>query len=905
MSGIFRVTRRAFLRQAGVGAGALVLGCYLPTEPLSAQGILGIFHRGIPLNDFVSIELDGTIIIIAHRSEMGQGIRSSLAAVLADELEADWSRVEVRQADADAYKFGVPFPIPLPGAPAIVKSEDAQFVDSSRSMAAYYTPMRLFGAGIRLVFLRAAALKFGVDVTELKARQHRVYHERSGRSVQYQHLLLHAKKVAVPTAAEAQAALKQPSEWRYIGKNTIPFVDAQDMVTGKAVYGADVDVGRRGMLTAMIERCPVANGTLKSFDPAPALAVPGVKFVTPVLPADFRGGTGGVGGAFIPHAGVAVLAENTWAALQGRRALKPTIQWDLGPNQSYNSDAFRDELKDSTERPREPKIVRSKGNVDAALAGSQPVEHSYYVPHLAQAPMEPPAAIAIYEDGKWEIWSPTQGPELTQHYVGLYMLEPDPLKWLIWQAEELDQMPKGCEKPTQDAFNKQLAALLHMDERTLFKSRDDLKKSIRDRVKVHVTLLGGGFGRKSKPDYAVEAAFLARQYPGVPIRVQWTREDDIKFSYYNSVSHQHYKAVTGANGLPTALLHRSAFTSFYATIFPPPSPNLPPAVNDIFAKARAGFHNGGEYRYGSATERSQGLEDMPYPIENLRIENCPAETHIRCGWMRSVGNIYHAFGTSSFVDELAVAAGRDSKDYLLELIGKGRVLHQKELVEQGVQCLDNNLFPVDPLLLSIGGQESQIIPGYPPDTRRLRAVVERVAKEARWDEKKGKLPKGRGLGIAAHRSFLSYVAIVVDVSLNERKELTINEIYGVIDCGRAVNPDRVKAQMEGGILYGLSIALLGEITVKNGAVVQNNFDDYPVLRIHHAPRKLFTYVEEPSAEVAKDYDRGEVPPSGVGEPPTPAVAPALANAIFNAGGPRIREVPFGKKRDNGEWVVVF
>jgi isoquinoline 1-oxidoreductase beta subunit len=904
MSTLYKITRRDFLRHTGVGAGALVLGCSMFPEPLSAAGItdlLSIVTEGAPLGAFVAIKpLSGDIIIITHRSEMGQGIRSSLAAVLADELEADWDRVTLRQADADAVSFGVPFPYPLPGSPAIVKGEDAQFVDSSRSMAAYYMPMRFFGAGIRLVMIRAAALKWGVkaDPTDFEVQKQQVRHKPTGKSAAYHHLLLQAKKVAepAPTTDEIKAVLKPREQWHFIGKS-MPFVDAKDMVTGKAVYGADVDPKRPGMLTAMIERCPVANGTLRSFDARAALAVPGVKYVTPVLPNDFvaRAGAGGVGAAFIPHAGVAVLAENTWAALQGRRALKPTIEWNLGPNAGYDSEAFRGELEASTAQTG--KTVRKKGDdVDAVLGGAaKVVKADYYIPHLAQTPMEPPAAVAVYENGHWEIWSPTQGPELTQHYLGVYLLEPDPLKWLVWQAEELYQLKPG-ERENQRIFNESMAKLLGVDEPTLFKMRDDLKKKVRDKVKVHVTLLGGGFGRKSNPDYAIEAAFLALQYPGVPIRVQWTREDDIKFSFYNAVSSQHYKAGLDADGHPTALLQRSAFTSFFATLFPQPSPSLPAPVNDIFVKARAGFHNGGEYRYGSAIERSQGLEDMPYHIDNLRLENCPAESHIRCGWMRSVANIYHAFGTCSFADELAVAAGRDSKDYLLELIGKGYVLDEKALKAEGVMSLDNNLFPVDRVVASIGGTEREILPGYPPDTRRLRAVVERVAKEARWEEKvrEYKGMKGRGLGIAAHRSFLSYVAIVVDVSLNEANELTINEIYGAIDCGLAVNPDRVKAQMEGGINYGLSYALLGEITVKNGAVVQNNFDDYPVLRIHQAPRKIFTYVEDPGPEVVKYYG-GEVPPTGAGEPPTPAVAPALANAIVAAGGPRIREIPFCKK----------
>jgi len=889
MSALFTVTRRDFLRQLGVGTGALVLGCTITPEALATTAKLKqILDFGFPLNAFVAIKpLSGHITIFTHRSEMGQGIKSSLAAVLVDELEANWNRVSLHTPDADAVNFGVPFPYPIPGSPAIVKGEDAQFTDSSRSMAAYYLPMRLFGAGIRLVFTRAAAMKWNIsDLSELEARDQKIYHRPTGRSIEYHHLLLHAKKVTLPTTDEVKAALKQPHQWRYIGKNTMPFSDAQDMVTGKAVYGADVDVGRN-MLTAMIVRCPVANGAIKSFDASKALAIPGVKFVEPVLPSNYLGvgWTGGVGANFVPHAGVAVIAENTWAAWQGRRALH--VEWDLSSagaaaNAQYDSDAFRKDLEASTSKPG--KTVRNRGDVDATI-GVNAIEAGYYVPHLAQAPMEPPVAIARYDGGKWEIWSSTQGPELTQHYVGLAMLEPDPIKWLIWQATELEEL-RDCERDTQKAFNESLARLLGIDETTLFKLRDDMKQNVRDKVRVHVTLLGGGFGRKSKPDYAIEAAFLARNHPGIPIRVQWTREDDIQFSFFNAASRQYYKASLGADGRPTSFLQRSALTSFFATIFPAP-PYVPQAAADIFAKARAAFHNGGENNYASAIERAQGLEDMPYDIANIRIENSPAPNHIRCGWMRSVGNIYHAFGLCSFADEMAIAAGRDSKDYLLELIGKGQLFDEAKFKSEGVECFDNNLFPINRKAVSIGGDEKEITPGYPPDTRRLRAVVERVAQESGWDAKKGRLPKGRGLGIAAHRSFLSYVAMVFDVTLNDRNELAINEVHAAVDCGFVVNPDRAIAQIEGGIIYGLSIALLGEISVKNGAVVQHNFDDYPVLRIHQTPKKIFTYFVQ--------HDPDKVPLSGIGEPPTPCVAPALANAIVAAGGPRIREIPFWRK----------
>jgi isoquinoline 1-oxidoreductase beta subunit len=394
-------------------------------------------------------------------------------------------------------------------------------------------------------------------------------------------------------------------------------------------------------------------------------------------------------------------------------------------------------------------------------------------------------------------------------------------------------------------------------------------------------LLGGGFGRKSKPDYVVEAAWLAKENPGIPIRLQWTRDDDVRFAYFNAASDQYLKAALGADGRPTALLQRSAFTSLFATLFPPPRTDFSPEINTHFEEKRRGFRLGGSYPYGSSIERSQGLEDMPFDVPSLRIENCAAPNHIRVGWMRSVANIYHAFGICSFADELARAAGRDPKDFLLDLIGTGKVLDLEcEHVEQNY----NNEFPTEKIEVPFSGSKVfQVIAGYPPDTRRLRKVVEEVARLADWDAKRGALPKGRGLGLAAHRSFLSYVALVLDVSLSEDNELTVNEAFCAIDCGLAVNLDRVRAQIEGGINYGLSMAILGEITVKDGAVEQHNFDDYPVLRIHHVPKKFSIHIVE------TDFD-----PTGVGEPPTPVVAPALANAIVAAGGPRIREIPFYK-----------
>jgi isoquinoline 1-oxidoreductase beta subunit len=871
MSTKFRVNRRDFLRTAGVGTGALVFGSYL-TPALQAQGLIQNLINGFPVDGIpvVALKLNGDVVIITFRSEMGQGIRSSLAAVLADEMEADWNRVTLKQADADAVKYAAAFPAEVPAnyplpypyekipgtqkpkVQWLVPPEGSQFTDSSRSMAAFYPLMRIYGTGLRLAMIRAAAKKWGVDEKQCRAEKHRVYGP-GGRSSDYRWLLSGAAKQK-PTFLEINAALKKPEDFRYIGngKEPMPFYDAADMVCGKMVYGADIDLP--GMLTAMIERCPVANGTIATYDPNPALAVPGVRFVLPVLPAGYP--AGGVGWAFLPHAGVAVVATNTWAALQGRRALRKTIQWNKSPHDSYDSTEFRKELEKSTATSDTAKRVRNKGNTDVALAAGTPVEATYYVPHLAQAPMEPPAATAVFKDGRMEVWTSTQNPDNAQQLAG--------------------QVALG------------LIPCLPTDEECIAKARAA--------ATLHMTMVGGGFGRKSKPDYVVEAAMLAKQIPGVPIRVQWTREDDIKFSYYNAASSQHLKAALGADGRPTALLQRSALTSFFGTLFAnTDTPGLGAVELATFAQGRASLADGGIYPYASGIERAQGLEDMPFDIPNIRIENCPARNHIRVGWMRSVANIYHAFGICSFADEMAHAAGRDSKDYLLELIGKGGIL---PLSSEEVALYRNNELPTEIIKVPFeGGKITQVVPGFPPDTRRLRGVAEAVAKVSGWDEKvkQYKNIKGRGLGIAVHRSFLSYVGIVADVSINEGNEVTINDIFGVIDCGLAVNRDRVMAQMEGGIIYGLSYALLGEITVKNGAVVQNNFDDYPVLRIHQTP-KIHTYIQDPPPEVVKEYE-GNVPPTGVGEPPTPAVAPAVANAIFAAGGPRIRAIPFATAKE--------
>jgi isoquinoline 1-oxidoreductase beta subunit len=347
---------------------------------------------------------------------------------------------------------------------------------------------------------------------------------------------------------------------------------------------------------------------------------------------------------------------------------------------------------------------------------------------------------------------------------------------------------------------------------------------------VHVTLLGGGFGRKSKPDYIAEAGLLSRAV-GAPVKVTWTREDELQHDYFNAVSAQRLEAALGADGRPSAWLHRTVLTPIPST----------------FSGAV----------YGSPNELGQGFVDMPYDIPNIRCENGPAKAHVRIGWYRSVANIYHAFAVCSFADELAHAAGRDTKDYLLEIIGAPRHI---DLKAQGVDYVNYGANQAD----------------FPVDTGRLRAVLERVAQESGWGKP---LPKGHARGIAVHRSFVTYVATVVEVAIAHGK-LTIPRVDVAVDCGRAVNPDRVRSQFEGAVIMGLSNALYGEITVSKGQVDQSNFNDYQVATIDAAPGVTNVHILDSDA-----------PPGGVGEPGVPPFAPALCNAIFAASGKRIRQLP--------------
>jgi isoquinoline 1-oxidoreductase beta subunit len=747
MIAIENVSRRGFL-QGIFSAGAFVLCARIVPQPLWAEAATATgsidaatFHPGI----FVGIHSDGTVFIVAHRTEMGNGVRTSLPRILADELDADWSRVKVIQADGDE-RYG------------------SQDTDGSHSVREFFDTMREAGATARLMLVRAAAQQWGVPEAQCVADpMHVVSDKNSGRKLGYGELAAIAAKLPVPKKEELR--LKSPQQWRYIGKPA-PGYDVKDVCSGKPLFGMDVRVD--GMVYAAIAHPPVLGGKVRSLDDSATLKVMGVQktiAIDPFKPPH----------AFQPLGGVAVIADNTFAAFKGRKQLK--IEWDHGANAGYDSAEYKKELGQTARQPG--KVVRTVGDPDAEFAkGGKIIEAEYYAPHLAHASMEPPVAVADVQGEKAVVWSPTQNPQGVQEEV----------------AKAL-----GIKK---------------------------------ENVVCHVTFLGGGFGRKSKPDYAVEAAVLSKK-TGKPVKVVWSREDDIRFDYYHSVAAMYMKAAVDGAGKPTAWLQRSVF----------------PPIGSTF---------NADTVYGGDGEMSMGWNLVPFDVPNFRAENGQAAAHVRIGWLRSVANIYHAFAVQSFANELAYAVNRDPYDYLMRLIGSSRTL--------------------DPG----GHQPAGVADKYPFETARLRHVAEVAAEKANWGKKK--MGKGSGMGIAVHRSFLTYVATVVEVEVDDKGAIRIPHVYTAVDAGTVVNPEMVKQQFEGAAVFGTSIAKTGEITATGGVIDQSNFDTYPVARMDEAPYQTDIHIVESTA-----------PPAGVGEPGVPPFVPALCNAIFVATGKRVRELPLARQ----------
>jgi isoquinoline 1-oxidoreductase subunit beta len=738
---IRKIDRRSFLKATGLISTGIVLGLQMQCSSRKP---------GVPFspNVYVTIDGDGLVWIVAHRQEMGTGIRSNLPMVLADELEADWTKVRLVQAVGDEKKYG------------------NQNTDGSFSVRMFFEPMRKAGASARLMLEQAAANQWGISVADCKAVNHEVVNKITGKKIAFEDLTETASKLQAPKDEDIK--LKDKADWKYIGKGLGTY-DVPFIVSGTATYGLDAKYD--GMKYAVIARCPVAGGKVKSFNADKARAIPGVVKIVELAPSGFPANF------HVPMGGIAIIADNTWTAIRARKELE--IEWDFGANGDYNTVAYINEMKAKVKQ--KGKVRRSQGKIDSAMASADKVlESTFVIPHLSHAPMEPPNALAVFKNGKCEVWAPVQSPQ--------------------WAR---DSVASSVGLKTED-------------------------------VTVNVTLLGGAFGRKSKPDFAVEAATLAKE-TGMPIKVIWTREDDLTNDFFHAVSVQHIRVAFDKQKKVTGWNHRS--------VFPP----IGGTTSDKQIEPSGG-------------ELQLGMVDFPYDIPAIQCESHEAKAKTRIGWLRSVCNIQHAFAVGSMLDEIASYRGVDPVANLLELLGPDRNIEFDKLVT--IDKYENYGEPLDK---------------FPWSTKRLRGVIELVRDKSGWGKA---LPKGNGMGICAHKSFLTYVACVVQVAIDENGKLSIPELHYAVDCGIAVNRNSVVNQFEGGAVFALSGALKTSITFKNGRSEQTNFDTYKVSRMTDAPTEIFVHLVESDEK-----------PSGAGEPPVPPVAAALANAIFAATGKRYRELP--------------
>ncbi|NTS77579.1 xanthine dehydrogenase family protein molybdopterin-binding subunit [Catenovulum sp. SM1970] len=736
---IENVSRRSFLKGLGVTSGALVLGGVMPSSmPVFAM----TQEMQYKLNLFVTINTDNSIDIICHRSEMGQGVRTCLPQIVADELEADWQKVNVVQGLAN-NEYG------------------NQNTDGSSSVRDFYDTLRQMGASAKQMLEQAAAETWKVPVSEVKAQDHLVKHQ-SGKTLSYGDLAETAARITPPKVEALK--LKNKADFKYIGK-PLTSVDLPDVLAGTTEFGQDVN--RPNMVIATIERAPVLGAKVKQFNADKAKAVKGV---VDVIKID---GTDGAP-AFNPLEGIAVLATNTYAAQKAQKLLE--IEWQLTDNKNHHSAEYLQQRKAMVQQ--QGKVHRTTGDVNKAFSQyKNQVNATYTVPYLAHAPMEPPAATAEYRaDGTCEVWACVQAPQRTRDVVAARL---------------------GIEK---------------------------------DKVTVNTTLLGGAFGRKSKPDFVAEAALLAKAAKR-PVKVIWSREEDIQFDYVHAISAQHYQAAFDDKKQVKAWLARTSF----------------PTIGSTFD---------GVAKEPQTWETQLGFADVPFAIENLQCEVCEAPHHLRIGWVRSVGNIQHGFGVGSFVDEMAHQVGQDPKQMWLDLYADDRLVD----VNQGGYKYGNYWSDIKK---------------YPIETKRFKNVVELVTERAGWGRK---LPKGQGLGLSVHRSFLSYIAVVTQVEV-KNDTVKVQKMWCVADCGIISNIDRVEAQMEGSMIFGMSIALLSKLTAKDGKIEQSNFHDYELVRMNQSPQMDIHIVES------------DAPPAGVGEPGVPPVSASITNAIFAACGKRIRDLP--------------
>jgi isoquinoline 1-oxidoreductase beta subunit len=714
--------RRTFLKTGAAGSAALLIGFHLParaSDPAQEQEKPPIN----PLNAWVRITPDNRVTLILAKSEMGQGIMTALPMILAEELCLDWKQVSIEQAPTNPkiYDHGT---------------------GGSGSVGGSWLPLRQAGAAAREMLIAAAAKKWEVGTDTCKAQNGYVVHGHPERSYKYGELVADAALLPIPNFKEVP--LKNSRDFTIVGHDTHR-VEGALKATGRAQFG--IDARPDGLLYAVIARCPVFYGKVASFDATKAKAVRGVRDV-------FQIETSGRGAS--TTGGVAVLADNSWAAIQGRKALE--VKWEEGAAAKESSEELHNQfVANAAAKPGS--VIRNEGDADTALAGaSKKVEAVYELPFAAHVCMEPMNCTVHIQADRAEAWVPTQAPQWAQGVIA-----------------EAAKLPP-------------------------------------EKVTVHTTLMGGGFGRRYQADFVMEAAQVAKTV-GKPVMVLWTREDDMQHDFYRPASYHKCQGILDADGNLAAWKHFQTSTSIAAKWSP------------------KGEEDNGQGEFGTGAT-------VPYKSPNIRIEYTLAHSSAPRAWWRSVEHSSSGFVVESFVDELAATAGQDPLQFRLKLIGDSRAIPQFG-----------------------AGQDAP-----PLDTGRLKGVLQLAAEKAGWGKE---LPEGEGRGIAGFFSFDTYTAAVAEVSVQPRN-LKIKRLVCAVDCGRVVNPNGVRAQVESAAIYALTATLKDAITVERGRIVQSNFNDYQMMRMKEAPL------------IEVHLVASEEKPTGIGEPTVPVIAPALCNAIFNA-----------------------
>ncbi len=723
-------SRRSFLKLTGLAGGGLVLAFWMGDEATAVAAEAAGGAKSFAPNAFLQIAADGTITILSKGPEIGQGIKTAFPMIIAEELDADWSKVKIEQAPINPKVFG------------------RQSAGGSRSIPTSWDQLRQAGAVGRAMLVSAAAAEWKVPATELSTEKSFVIHKASGRKLAYGALA--SKAAALPVPDAKTVALKDRKDYRIIG-TSIAGVDNRKVVTGAPLFGIDQTLP--GMLYAVYEKCPATGGKVKEANLDQILKLPGVKQAFIVE---------GNGRTTEVMPGVAILATTTWGAFNAKRQLR--VVWDETNAATDSSNEILEKAQELAKLPQGPGVVRADGDVDKALASAtKKVEAFYSYPFVSHSPLEPMNTTAWVKGDTVELWSPTQTP--------------DPALGLIANTLGIPV----------------------------------------DNVKINQTRVGGGFGRRLMNDYACEAAQISKQAGGIPVKLQWTREDDMTHDFYRPAGYHAFKGAVDGYGKLTA------WANHFIT-----------------------FTVDGKVPANSSNYPADEFPAMLVP--NYRVTQSLLQLGTPTGPWRAPRSNGIAFAVQSFLHELSVAAGRDHLEFLIDVMGEPRWLEPRT--------------------------------EFALNTERAIAVIKLAAEKAGWGRK---LPEGRGMGLAFHFSHAGHFAEVAEVSVDRAKRLTVHQVTVAGDIGPIINMSGSLAQCEGAVIDGLSTMLGLEITIEAGRVQQLNYDRYPILRQGmHIPK------------IESHFIQSAYPPTGIGEPSLPPVAPAICNAIFAASGQRVRTLPLVK-----------